>query len=535
MGEVLDASIKAPPRLTKLALAIEASILTESFAEFARAAWHVLEPATPLMWDWPLDAICEHLEAVTDGQITHLLVNVPPGCMKSLLVGVMWPAWEWTNPLRRHYRYLGTSHKDALATRDNLKCRRLIQSEWYQSRWPLQLTSDQNAKTKFENSDTGFRESMSFTSMTGSRGDRVILDDPLSVDDALSEAELLNAKNTFLESLPTRVNNERSAIVVIMQRLHESDTAGIILEKKLPYVHLMLPMRFEPERRCKTILGFEDPRKKAGELLFPARFSEKSVALLERTLGVYATAGQLQQRPSPRGGGMFKDGHLKLWASGNPIPDILYVLQSYDTAFTEKTVNDPTACTTWGVFKHPVRKINCAILLDAWDEHLQYSGLRKKVLADWTATYGGRTLANNKPDELHPGRRADNIIVENKGSGISLLQDLRAANVPALSYNPGKADKFSRASQTIPLYEMGLFYVLESAAEPTMPVKWARAFTAQLSKFGPGVSAHDDYVDTLTQAAIFLRDHNLLALPVAPDDEPEEAEYAGKTRRNPYD
>lgn len=530
---VLVRQAKAPPRLTRLALAIEASLLTESLAEFAKAAWHVLEPSTQLMWDWPLDAICEHLEAVTDGLITHLLINVPPGCMKSLLVGVIWPAWEWTDPGRRHYRYLGTSHKQDLAIRDNLKCRRLIQSAWYQSRWPLMLTSDQNAKTKFENSDTGFREAMSFTSMTGSRGDRVILDDPLSVDDALSEAELLNAKTTFLESLPTRVNNERSAIVVIMQRLHEGDTAGIILDKKLPYVHLMLPMRFEPERRCTTMLGFRDPRKKLGELLFPARFSEKQVQLLERTLGVYATAGQLQQRPAPRGGGMFLDKHLKLW--NRAVPDIMYVLQSYDTAFTDNTANDPTACTVWGIFRHPVRKINCALLLDAWDDHLVYSKARKRLIADWTATYGGRENANGKPDDLHPGRRADNIIVENKGSGIALLQDLRQANVPAISYNPGKADKFSRASQAMPLYEMDLFYVMESADEPTTPVAWARPFVAQLSKFGPGVTAHDDYVDTLTQAAIFLRDHNLLALPVADDDESVEKDYSGKKSRNPYD
>ncbi len=535
MSAVLEQVVKVPPRLTKLALALEASILTESFAEFAKAAWHVLEPATKLQWDWPLDAICEHLEAVTDGQITHLLINVPPGCMKSLLVGVMWPAWEWTDPRRRHYRYLGTSHKDALAMRDNLKCRRLIQSRWYQDRWQVQLTSDQNAKGKFENSDTGFRESMSFTSMTGSRGDRVILDDPLSVDDALSEAELLNAKNTFLESLPTRVNNVFSAIVVIMQRLHEQDTAGIILEKKLPYVHLMLPMRFEPERRCTTILGFKDPRKKLGELLFPARFGETQVKLLEQTLGVYATAGQLQQRPAPRGGGMFKDKHLKLWARDRPIPDVMFVVQSYDTAFTDNTANDPTACTVWGVFRHPVRKVNCALLMDAWDEHLAYTKARKRIVSDWTATYGGRTGANGKPDDLHPGRRADNIIVENKGSGISILQELRAANVPAISYNPGKADKFARASQTMPLYELDLFYVMESTAEPTQPVQWARPFVSQLSKFGPGVSAHDDYVDTLTQAAIFLRDHNLLALPVAEDDEPVEKDYAGTQKRNPYD
>ena len=145
---------RQPAKLTAVALAIEASLLSESLSDFAQAAWHVLEPQTPLKWGWALNAICQHLEAVTDGRITRLLINVPPGCMKSLLVGVIWPAWEWTREELRHLRYLGTSHMQALAVRDNLKCRRLIQSAWYQARWPLSLVTDQNAKTKFENVNT---------------------------------------------------------------------------------------------------------------------------------------------------------------------------------------------------------------------------------------------------------------------------------------------------------------------------------------------------------------------------------------------
>lgn len=277
-----------------------------SFAGFVRSAWHVLEPTAELKWNWSLDAICEHLEAVTHGEILRLLMNVPPGCMKSLLTGVFWPAWEWGPKNKPSMRFLGTAHKQDLAVRDSLKCRRLIQSEWYQTRWPIQLTGDQNAKTKFENKSTGFREGMAFTSMTGSRGDRVILDDPLSVDDAESDAELEAVERTFTEALPTRVNNDKSAIVVIMQRLHERDPSGLILSKGLPYTHLCLPMEFEVDRRCTTSIGFTDPRTKEGELLFPERFTPSGVAELKKTLGQYATAGQLQQRPAPREGGSFK-------------------------------------------------------------------------------------------------------------------------------------------------------------------------------------------------------------------------------------
>lgn len=521
--------------MSRMALAIEASLLAESLTDFAKAAWHVLEPGTTLKWGWSLDAICDHLEAVTDGDIRRLLINVPPGCMKSLLTGVIFPAWEWCMPDQRHYRYLGTAHKQELAVRDNTKCRRLIQSEWYQKRWPLRLVSDQNAKTKFENAATGFREAMAFASMTGSRGDRVLLDDPLSVDGGNSEADLKAAATTFTESLPTRVNDESSAIIVIMQRLAEGDTSGIILDRKLGYEHLMLPMRFEIERRCKTSIGFVDPRKKDGDLLFPERFPEAQVKELETTLGSYAVAGQLQQRPSPRGGGMFKDEFLQLWPVGAEMPDFQYIVQSYDTAFTEDTANDPTACTVWGIFRHLKRNLNCAMLLESWDEHMAYPALRKRVIEDWTAEYGGKKLKSGKDDPMHPPRRADAVLVEEKGSGISLLQDLHAAGVPAQKYNPGRADKFGRASQTLPLYELRLFYVLESGKEPGKPVKWAQAFATQLGKFGPGVTAHDDYVDTKTQAAIFLRDQGWLALPMAPKEEEKERDYrAARGKTNPY-
>ena len=285
--------------------AIEREISRRSLAHFAKLAWHIMEPTTPLKWGWALDAICAHLEAVSRGDITRLLMNVPPGTMKSLLTGVIWPAWEWGPNNRPQQRIIGTAHKQDLAVRDAMKCRRLIASEWYQSRWPINLVSDQNAKTKFENDKTGFREAMAFTSMTGSRADTIALDDPLSVDDANSDAALRAAELTFTEALPTRVNNEKSSIVVIMQRLNERDTSGVILERELGYTHLCLPMRFEHDRRCVTPFC-TDPRTVDGELLFPERFSEEQVATLERTMGTYARAGQLQQRPAPRGGGMFK-------------------------------------------------------------------------------------------------------------------------------------------------------------------------------------------------------------------------------------
>ena len=279
-----------------------------------------------------------HLEAVTAGKIKRLLMNVPPGSMKSLLTGVIWPAWEWGPRAMPAIRVLATAHKQDLAVRDNMKCRRLIQSEWFQRLWPLQLTGDQNSKLKFENAATGFREAMAFTSMTGSRGDRVILDDPHSVDDANSAVKLEADILTFREALPSRVNNDQSAIVIIMQRLNEGDVSAVA--KALVYEHLCIPMRFESERRCSTSIGWTDPRTRDGELMFPERFPEDQVIDLERTLGAYATAGQLQQRPAPREGGLFKPEWFK--PIGSLPNDIVRTVRAWDLAATAKsTSNDP--------------------------------------------------------------------------------------------------------------------------------------------------------------------------------------------------
>ena len=291
----------------------------DTLAGFTKQGWHVLEPGAELKWGWALDAICEHLEAVTYGHLNRLLITVPPGMMKSLLTGVFWTSWEWGPKNMPWVRYLGTSHKQDLALRDSQKTRNLIKSPWYQSRWgsTVQLDQGQDQKIKFENTARGFREAMAFTSLTGSRGHRVGIDDPLSVDDARSPTVIQQVAETFTEAVPSRLNDPKvDAIVMIMQRLHERDPAGIILEENLGYEHLNLPMEFEPDRKCYTSIGFEDPRTEPDQLLFPERFPrevvERDKKVMTSVSGPYAVAGQFQQRPSPRGGGLFKREWFKV-------------------------------------------------------------------------------------------------------------------------------------------------------------------------------------------------------------------------------
>ena len=430
-------------------------------------AWPVLEPATPLKWGWALDAICDHLEAVTRGTIPRLLMNVPPGTMKSLLTGVIWPAWEWGPVGKPGNRFLGTAHKQDLAIRDSMKCRRLIASEWYQARWPMPLVSDQNAKTKFENEATGFREAMAFTSMTGSRGDRVILDDPLSVDDANSEAALRAAELTFTEALPTRLNNDKSAIVVIMQRLHERDTSGIILDRGLPYVHLCLPMRFEPDRRCVTPI-FTDPRTQEGELLFPERFGEAQVSDLEKTMGSYASAGQLQQRPAPRGGGMLQRHWLQIRKA---VPAGVRWIRAWDLAATA----DPAAAWTAGA---KVGKAQDGTFWIADMRRIQGSAQDVERLLVATAQQDGVSVKGSIPQD--PGQAG-------KAQAQYLIRQLAGFSYQA---SPESGDKITRAMPFAAQAEAGNVYVIEGP--------WNAAFFDEIDSFPTG--KWKDQVDAVSRA-----------------------------------
>lgn len=284
----------------------------QTLAGFVREAWHVLEPTAKYTHGWHIDAICAHLEAVTDGRINRLLINVPPGSSKSLLVSVMWQAWEWGPRGLPSMRYLTTSFNDGPVKRDTRKCRDLMLSDWYRSLWP-EVEMPRTGETSFSNTKTGTREGVPFGSLTSQRGDRLVIDDPHSTETAESAADRLATTRKFREGAQNRLNDqERSAIVVIMQRLHEEDVSGVIHDVGMEYVHLMLPMEYEPERACITAIGFKDPRKEEGELLDPVRFPREAVEKLKRDMGSYAYAGQYQQRPAPRSGGMFQRGDFEI-------------------------------------------------------------------------------------------------------------------------------------------------------------------------------------------------------------------------------
>ncbi len=447
-----------------------------SLADFAQRAWRVLEPAAELKWGWALDAICLHLEAVTDGRINRLLMNVPPGSMKSLLTGVIWPAWEWGPRGMPHMRYLGTAHEEQLAIRDSRRCRDLIKSEWYQELWPITLLADLDGKREFGNTAKGIRQARSFTSLTGTRADRITIDDPVSADAANSAAKIEAARISFTETVPTRVNSEKSAIVVIMQRLHEKDVSGVILEMGLPYTHLCIPMRFDPAHRCTTSIGWTDPRTEAGELMFPERFGEAQVKELERTLGSYGSAGQLQQRPAPRGGGILRLEWFRYWR--NLPPQLEFRVITADTAQKTGEANDYSVLQCWGR-----STVGQAVMLDQIRGKWESPELIIKTRAFWL-----KHLNDTLP--VYQKATLRGLYVEDKVSGTGLIQTLRREGVAVVPVQRNK-DKISRGHDAAPFIESGNCLLPEDAP-------WLSDFLAEVEPFPSG--AHDDQLDPMLDA-----------------------------------
>lgn len=444
--------------------------------------------------------------------------------MKSLMTDVFWPAWEWIN--KPHTRYICTSYSAGLTERDNIRFRQVIMSDLYRAMWgdKFGFSRDSFNVTKVGNDKTGWKIATSTDGMgTGERGNRVIVDDPHNVKDGESEAKRKTTLHYFTEVLPTRVTDPiSSAICVIMQRVHEEDVSGYILSKELGYTHLMLPMEFEPDRKCYTFLPggeepfFEDPRTEPGELLFPARMPDFVVERDKKILGPYASAGQFQQSPVPRGGGIIKREYWKLWpedgetfddggAPTKPLEypaDMDFVIASTDTAYTKEKESDFNAIAILGVWrKLGVPKI---MLMHCWKKRLDFRGvavpklpdetdkeyrIRRKMgwgMLEWTAYECARF-------------KVDKLLIEGKATGITLAQEIRKVyqneKWSTQLINP-KGDKVARVYSVQHLWAEGMIYAPERA--------WADEAITEMQYFPKG--AHDDLTDAITQGVKWLRD-----------------------------
>lgn len=442
----------------------------QTLTGFVREAWHVLEPTAKYAHGWHIDAICEHLEAVTDGRINRLLINVPPGSSKSLLVSVMWQAWEWGPKGLSSLRYLTTSFNDGPVKRDTRKCRDLMLSDWYRSLWP-EVELNRTGETSFSNTKTGTREGVAFGSLTSQRGDRLVIDDPHSTETAESPTERQATTRKFREGAQNRLNDQTlSAMVVIMQRLHEEDVSGVIKEVGMDFVHLMLPMEFEPERACSTSIGFSDPRKEEGELLDPVRFPQEAVDKLKRDMGSYAYAGQYQQRPAPRSGGMFQRGDFEIV---DAVPVGGKKCRAWDFAASKPK---PGRKPDWTVGLKMTYVGGIFYVEDVRRDQWSPADVEKNLKN--TATQDGLTVTVRMPQDPGAAGKAD---AETK---IKLLAGFKVKTVAPTG------DKATRATPASAQAEAGNVKILRGA--------WNNAFLDEVCTF-PN-SQHDDQVDAFADA-----------------------------------
>mgnify|MGYP003520362565 FL=1 len=455
------------------AIEAERILCARSFAYFIKRAWPHIIP-DKLRWNWHMDAMAEHMQALATGGIAsnRLLINVPPGASKSTIVGVMYPAWLWGPGGQPWHRYIGAAHEQGLAVRDNRMTRELVTSEWYKRLWPLTLKGDQNEKLYFENDKRGFRQACAVASMTGRRGHTIGLDDPLSPEKAHSDKERETALRVLSETIPTRLNDPAtSAIVIVMQRLHERDPSGYVLSEGLGYEHLCIPMEYEPARHCSTSIGWSDPRKDDGELMFPDRFPQSVIDRDKRALGSYAWAGQMQQRPTPTGGGIFKD---HWWQYYTAPPKIEWRAIYADTAQKTGQKNDYSVLECWG------RSANGqAVLLDM---------VRGKWEAPELMVQSRAFYAKHKAmADLGPLRK---LAIEDKVSGTGLIQTLKREGLPVIAI-PRDRDKEMRANDAAPMIEAGNVLLPRDAP-------WLSDFLAEATAFPNG--AHDDMLDPMMDA-----------------------------------
>lgn len=482
---------------------INKELAQRSLVEYIRLAWPIVEPTNPYIHGWHIDAISEHLEAATRGEIRNLIINIPPRHAKSLLCCVFWMTWVWTT--RPETRWLYSSYGENLAIRDSMKCRRIIQSPWYQSNFGdvFQLAGDQNQKTRFDNNKTGYRLATSVGGMgTGEGGDFIVVDDPLKQADAHSLPARESVKDWWDNTMSTRGNNPEKVVkVVIMQRLHEEDLTGHLLQRMkadgLHYEHLCLPARYDGNKRI-TSVGFSDPRKNKGDLLWPERFTPAALGELESSMDSYAVAGQLQQKPAPDAGGIFKKAHWRYWKpEGITLPPVVVeivneetkaitlmevnavdlpadfddMMQSWDCAFKDTKSSDFVAGQVWarvGVSKY---------LLDYFKER-----------ADINATIRAIRAMSEKWPEAYTK------LIEDKANGPAVIQLLQGRVDGLIGVDP-KGGKVARAHAASPSVESHNVYVPHPAL-----YGWVNGFIENCAGF-PNVT-HDDDVDAFTQAMI---------------------------------
>ena len=460
-------------------VALQDALLTRqaetSFRAYVEQAWPILEPATPFLPNWHIDLIAEHLEAVTAGQTTRLLINVPPRYMKSLLVSVLWPTWEWiADPSQR---WIFSSYSESLSLKHSVDRRTLVQSDWYQARWGhrVQLAADQNVKGEFQNTARGVMVATSTTgSITGKGGNRIVVDDPHNPRQAESDAQRETAVDYFRGTLSTRHNDKkRGAMVVVMQRLHEKDLSAVCQE--LGYTLVSLPVEAETRTTIMFPRSERVVTRDPGDILWPAREDRPELDQQKRLLGSAAFAGQYQQRPAPAQGLIFERQWFKYY---DDLPPLDRYAQSWDMSFKDSKDSDYVVGLVAGQRGADVYLID-------------------RVKGQWAFAESCRQVKALRIK--HP--KATLILIEDAANGAAIIDHLKREVSGIVPVAP-QGTKQARAQAVQPQVEAGNIYLPDPRPHGILrPDRaWVEDFVHQLTIFPSG--AHDDDVDALTQLLV---------------------------------
>jgi hypothetical protein len=490
-----------------------AKMAKDDFRIFIREAWKTIEPGTPLLWNWHIDAIADHLTAVLNGEITRLVVNIAPGHMKSTLFSVMWPAWAWTT--RPDIRWLCASHSLGLAIRDNRNCRSLIKSDWYQAcyRDAFSLAKDQNAKSFFENNKRGYRLAVSVGSKSiGRRGSHLLIDDPN--DAKASKADIEKTLYWFGQTWLSRLNDqENGAMVITGQRLDEEDLSGYVLKNLNGWEHLNLPTEYESTRKCFTSVVSSsndpyawkghDPREKDGELLWEQKFPPKVLANLKEGLGSLGYSAQHQQAPVPASGGTFK----KEWARYFEIEGEHYILHTKygrrkpvpihscrneavcDLATSERDQADYFVIQTWAITLE-----NECLLLHQLRGHFNNPEQQKKAIELYERFRWARFHVEKVAYQLAYIQQMRNYEVREEVEK-DVYRVTKVVCMPVCSWTPFR-DKEIRAGVAAVKMEAGDMYWLMNA--PYLQELEPEIFTFPKSKKKDQVDCHSMIADILS-------------------------------------
>lgn len=432
----------------------------------------------PLIDNWHIDALSEHLQAVAEGRIRFLMINIGPGYAKSIIASVMFSAWLWVrNP---ETRVIAATYASALTIRDSIRTRDLITSKWFVDTFNPQWEAWRIVKENedwLSNSKHGERRALSVGGKaTGFRADGQIFDDLLNATDKHSKAARDYARDWAISTMSSRFNDMRKGWrVVIGQRLHEEDPYGAMLATG-DYVHLCLPSEFEPARRCVTKIGWSDPRTEEGQLLFPELFTAAVIAQAKKDLGAYDYAGQHQQHPSPAEGGLFK---REWWQYYRPeeLPALDVIIISVDATFKEAKDVDYVAIHVYG-----------------------FVGPRTYLLARRHQKMGF-TATKDSIRVLYAQWRPSAVLVEDKANGPAIIEEL-GREIPGVIAITPEGGKIARAWAASPSVEAGGVYLPRE--------DWAQEVVEEAANF-PN-AAHDDDVDAMTQALNWQRKNNDLSV-----------------------